>query len=86
MSATERRWIKIWEGLTVNELAKYLLEKYPKNFITGGDDCNLLIWGTEEADRHTPKLCSLVIGMEYDPYALPEAWVKGGWIRFPATT
>lgn len=60
----------------MNELGKYMLENYPDNFITGGDDCNLLIWGTERADRHTPGLCSVVTGLEYDPYALPEARIR----------
>lgn len=60
----------------MNELAKYMLENYPNNFITGGDDCNLLIWGTEGAVRHTPRLCSLLIGLEYDPYNLPEARIR----------
>lgn len=61
----------------MNELGKYMLERYPDSFITGGDDCNLLIWGAEGADRHTPGLCSLVIGLEYDPYALPEERIRG---------
>lgn len=60
----------------MDELSKYLLETYPNNYITGGDDCNLLIWGTEGAIQHTPKMCSLMIGLEYDPYHLPEAQIK----------
>lgn len=60
----------------MDELSKYLLANYPDNYITGGDDCNLLIWGTEGAVRHTPKLCSLMIGLEYDPYRLPEAQIR----------
>ena len=60
----------------MDELSKYLLEKYPDNYITGGDDCNLLIWSTEEDMNRIPKMCSLMIGLEYDPYDLPEAQIR----------
>lgn len=56
----------------MDELSAYLLERYPRNYITGGEDCNLLIWGAESGDRYIPKMCSLTIGIDYDPYNLPD--------------
>lgn len=62
----------------MDELSRYLLERYPNNYITGGDDCNFLIWGAEAAGRLAPepKMCSLMVGLEYDPYDLSRAWVR----------
>lgn len=61
----------------MDELSQYLLERYPDNYITGDDDCNLLIWSTEEDVNRTPKMCSFMIGLEYDPYSLPEMQIRG---------
>ncbi len=48
----------------MDELSDFLKECYPSNYWTGDKDCNLLIWGNEE---HKPRLCSLNIGIEYNP-------------------
>lgn len=49
----------------MDELSEYLTHHYPNNYISGYKDCNLLLWGK---DGTTPKMFSLVMGIEYDPY------------------
>lgn len=49
----------------MDELNDYLRNNYPNNYITGYKDCNLLLWGKDGA---IPKIFSLTIGIEYDPY------------------
>lgn len=56
----------------MDELSEYLLQHYPNNYITGNQDCNLLIWGAKGEVRHKPQMCTLNVGFEYDPYALPK--------------
>jgi hypothetical protein len=50
----------------MDELNTYLINTYPE-YITGRTDCNLLIWGTDENAEQLPKLCTLIVGVEYDP-------------------
>lgn len=48
----------------MDELDEYLKNNYPNNYISGEQDCNLLLWGK---NRTVPKMFSLNIGAEYDP-------------------
>lgn len=50
----------------MDELNTYLTNKYPE-YIAGRMDCNLLIWGTDENAEQLPKLCTLIVGVEYNP-------------------
>ena len=58
----------------MNELSDYLKMNYSKNYITGMEDCNLLLWGVQE--ENIPKLCTLTIGIEYDPYDITAETIK----------
>lgn len=49
----------------MDELNEYLKNCYPNNYISGYQDCNLLLWGK---DGTIPKMFSLIIGIEYEPY------------------
>lgn len=48
----------------MDELDEYLKKRYPENYISGETDSNLLLWGKNGTE---PKMCSLNIGIEYDP-------------------
>lgn len=50
----------------MDELNTYLANHY-QEYITGCTDCNLLVWGIDENDDQVPKLCTLIVGVEYDP-------------------
>lgn len=50
----------------MDELNTYLINNYPE-YMTGRTDCNLLIWGNDENEEQLPKLCTLIVGVEYDP-------------------
>ena len=56
----------------MDQLSAYLLHTYPNHYFAGKDDCNLVIWGTRGITRHTPKLCTLLLGFEYPPYQMDE--------------
>lgn len=56
---------KEYGKLKMDELNEYLKNCYPNNYISGYQDCNLLLWGK---DGTIPKLFSLIIGIEYEPY------------------
>ncbi len=56
----------------MDQLNNYLLHTYNNNYITGIQDCNLLVWGAAGAAEHTPKFCSLIVGFEYDPHAITQ--------------
>ena len=47
-----------------DELDEYLKRNYPENYISGEQDCNLLLWGKNGTE---PKMFSLNIGVEYSP-------------------
>lgn len=50
----------------MDELNKYLKTEYP-SYLVGKEDCNLLLWGTNKADMESFRLCTLILGTEYDP-------------------
>lgn len=58
----------------MDQLNAYLVEHYP-TYITGRTDCNLLLWGAEERANQTPKVCTLIVGVEYDPKSATEEQV-----------
>ena len=58
----------------MDELSDYLKMNYSKSYITGMEDCNLLLWGVQK--ENIPKLCTLTIGIEYDPYNLTAETIK----------
>ena len=59
----------------MDELSSYLLKRYPGQYITGEDDCNLLLWGVVKEGLKHPKLATLNVGVEYDPFCSDRKYV-----------
>lgn len=51
----------------MDELALYLKNTYGDHFFTGEEDCNILLWGSNSGGVVLPRLCTLIVGLEYDP-------------------
>ena len=50
----------------MDQLSQYLLQHY-NSYLTGYQDCNMLLWGLPQQEYSVPKFMSMVVGFNYDP-------------------
>ena len=61
----------------MDELILYLKRKYTNNFITGDENCNLLVWGKKDINNNvTPLLLTITIGVAYDCFNADENEIR----------